>query len=88
MEDVEIRNAFVRKADNLGINNQRFAKSGGFFDNTRIALRPVGPVPGVETHATVANVYLQPVPVVLQLVRPTGTGRRLTDDGRATGLDK
>jgi hypothetical protein len=58
MQDVEIRNAFVRKADNLGINNQGFTEAGGFLDNPRIALRPVGPVFGVEPHPTIADVNL------------------------------
>ena len=55
MQNVEIRNAFVRKADNLGINNQRFPKAGRFLDDPRIAFRPVGPVPGGESYPTIAS---------------------------------
>ena len=33
-------------------------EAGGFLDNSRIALRPVRPIFGVEPHAAVADVNL------------------------------
>ncbi|MGB9020715.1 MAG: hypothetical protein WCC77_24205, partial [Pseudolabrys sp.] len=40
------------------------------IDNQRIAFRPVGSVHGVEAHPAIADMYLQPVAVMLQLMRP------------------
>jgi len=85
MQDVEIRYAFVRKTDNLGINNQGFRKAGRFLDNPRIARRPVRPVLGVEPHSSIANVNLQPIAVMLQLVRQTRANRRRKDHGGRHG---
>ena len=42
------------------------------FHNKGIAFRPVGPVHGVEPHPAIADMDLQPVAVMLQLVRLPG----------------
>ena len=43
---------------------------------------------GVEPHTGIADVDLQPIAVVLQLVRPAWTSWRLADDYRAAGWIK
>ena len=88
MQDVEIRNAFVRKADNLGINNQRFTEPGRFLDNARIALGPIGPIHCKKTYSALAYVNLQPVAVVLQLVQPARSRWGLSGYSRLTGMNK
>jgi hypothetical protein len=45
-------------------------------------------VHGVEPHTGIADVDLQPIAVVLQLVRPAWTSWRLADDYRAAGWIK
>ena len=72
MQGVEIRNAFGRQVDNLGVNNQRRTKPGRLLHNARIALGPVSPVHRVKANAVLADMDLQPVAVVLQLMRPAG----------------
>ena len=47
------------------------------FQNAGIAFRPVGAVHGVELSATIADMDLQPVAVVLQLMRPAMSPRGL-----------
>jgi hypothetical protein len=43
---------------------------------------------GEEPHATVADMYLQPVAIMFQLVRPTGIDGRLADHGGAAWLNE
>ena len=70
VQGVEIRNAFGRQVNNLGINNQRLTEPSCFLYNTRIAFDPVSPVHRVKANAILADMDLKPIAVVLQLVRP------------------
>src|SRR5262245_2701439 len=74
--------------DNLGINNQWRTEPNRLLHNTWIAFGPIVSVHRVETHATVTDVDLQPIAVMLQLVRPTRTGGRRLSDSRLTWMDK
>src|SRR6476661_2013606 len=74
--------------DNLSINNQRRTKPSRFLHDTRIALRPIISVHRVETHPTVAYMDLQPIAVMLQLVRPAWPGGWLLGDSRLTWMNE
>src|SRR5689334_14076844 len=74
--------------DNLGINDDWFAEPRSFFDNTRITLGPVSAISCVEPDTTVADMDLQSVAVMLQLVHPAGAGWRLPHNYGAAGWDK
>jgi hypothetical protein len=87
LQGVEIRNAFGRQVNNLGINNQRLTGPSCFLYNTRIAFGPVSSVHRVKANAILADMDLQPIAVVLHLVRPTWPDRGLGDD-RLTRMDE
>ena len=72
----------------LGIHNSTAFEARGILHNAGIAFGPIGPVHGVEPHTGIADVDLQPIAVVLQLVRPAWTSWRLADDYRAAGWIK
>jgi hypothetical protein len=63
-------------------------ESGSFSDDARIAFRPVGSVDRVQTHPTIADMDLQPIPVMLQFVRPAGATRRLRYDYGAAWMNE
>src|SRR4029453_13706877 len=73
-------NALTVGADYLGIHDRGHIESRRFLHDQRIAVAPVVSIDRVEPHPTVADVDLQPVPVVLQLMRPTRSGGRLLGD--------
>jgi hypothetical protein len=50
-------------------------------NNQRVALRPIRSVHGVEPPPLVTDVNLQPIAVVLELVRPAWAARRPRRDG-------
>jgi len=85
---VEICNAIVRQVNDLSVDDQRCTQSRGFLYDARVAFRPIVPVHRVEAHAAVPNVHLEPVSVMLQLVRPTGAGGRLLGDDWLAGVDE
>ena len=72
MQGIEIWNALLVETYNLGVDNQRLTESGRLLDNTRIALGPIISVHRVEAHPAIANMDLQPVAVMFQLMRPAG----------------
>src|SRR5262249_23625988 len=74
--------------DNLGVNNQRRTKPSRFLHDTRIAFGPIISVHRVETHPTIADVNLQPIAVMLQLVRPARPRRRLLGDDWLAWMDE
>src|SRR5690349_6320920 len=88
MQSVEVRNAIGRQMNNLGVNNQRLTQERRFLHNARIAFGPVVSVHRIQTHATIADVYLQPVAVMLQLVQPTRTGGWPLGDHRLTRMNE
>src|SRR5262245_9819654 len=88
MQSVEIRNAIGRQVNNLGVDNQRRSEPSGFFHNARIAFGPIISIYRVETHPPVADMNLQSITVMLQLVRPARTGWRLPGDNRLTRMDE
>jgi hypothetical protein len=51
------------------------------IDNQRVALRPIRTIDCVEPHPAIPDMDLQPIAVMLQLVRPArSTWRLLGDD--------
>ena len=74
--------------NNLGVNNQRLSETSCFLHDTRIALGPVISVHRVELYPAIADMDLQPIAVMLQLVRPPRTGWRFLRDSRLTGMDE
>ena len=77
MQGVEIGSTLIVETNHLGIHNRAAFDTRRFPHNAGIALRPVGSVHGVEPNAAIADMDLQPIAVVLQLVHPTRAGRRL-----------
>jgi len=88
MQSVEIGNAFGRQVNNLSVNNQWCTESRRFLHDTRITLRPIISVHRVELYPAIADMDLQPIAVMLQLVRPPRTGWRFLRDSRLTGMDE
>ena len=70
MQRVEVRNSIRANPDNLSVKNCIAFDMCRSIDNQRIAFRPVGSVHGVEPHPAIPDMDLQPVAVMLQLMRP------------------
>ena len=60
--------------DDLSIENRIAIDTRRFFDNTRIAFGPIISVHREQTHPTIAHMDLQPIAVMLQLMRPARSG--------------
>jgi hypothetical protein len=73
VQHVEIGNALLDETNNLGVHDCAAFDASSFLYNARLTLRPVGTIHHEKSHATVANADLQPIAVMLQLVRPTET---------------
>jgi hypothetical protein len=58
------------------------------FGKDRVALGPVRAVDRVEPNASIADMDLQPIAIVLQLMRPTGATRRLRHDYGTAGMNE
>jgi hypothetical protein len=64
-------------------------KGGGRVpDDQGVALGPVRAVDRVEPNASIADMDLQPIAIVLQLMRPTGATRRLRHDYGTAGMNE
>ena len=77
MQRIENGHSIRVQPDYLGVDNRRAFYASRVPDNQRITLRPVCAIDCVEPHPAIANMNFQPIAVMLQLVRPTGTGWRL-----------
>src|SRR5262245_27745194 len=84
----KVRHAVRAKPNNFGVKNSRAVNPCRVTGNQRVAFRPISAVDRVEPHATIANMDLQPIAVVLQLVRPAWPCRRLLGDDRTTRMDE
>ena len=62
--------------------------SHGFLYDERIAIAPIIPVHRVQTDPPIAHMDLESVPVMLQLVRPASTARRLLGDDWLARMDE
>ena len=82
VQDVEIGDAFLHETNNLGIHDRVDFDPRGFLHNARIAFRPVGSVHCEQSHPTIADMDLQPIAVMLQLMRPARPGWGLLGDSR------
>ena len=81
VQRVEVRNPIQPNPDNLSVKNCVAFDMCRSIDNHRIAFRPVGSVHGVEAHPAIADMDLQPVAVMLQLMRPARSRWGLLGDG-------
>ena len=88
MQGVEIWNACVVKTDHLGIHHRAAFDARGCFHNAGVAVRPVGPVYGVKPHPAIPDMYLQPIAIVLQLVRPARSRWGLFSDDWLTRMNE
>src|SRR5262245_18208444 len=77
VQDGEIGYALLEETNDLGIHDRAAFDASRFLYNTRVALRPVRAVDCVEPHPSVSNMDLQPIAVVLQLMRPAWSSWRL-----------
>ena len=74
--------------DHFRIKNGRALNPRRVASDQRIALRPISAVHRIEPHPSIADVDLQPIAVVLQLMRPARPGRGLDGDYRLTGMNE
>ena len=88
VQGIELRRAFLIKTDDLGIQNGGALDAACFLDNARIAVGPVVAVHREQPHPTIADVDLQPVAVMFQLVHPTRANRGALGNDRTTGVDE
>ena len=65
----------------LGVDNRGAFNAPRIPDNQRITLRPVSAVDRVQPHPSIAHMDLEPIAVMLQLMRPAGARRGLGDNG-------
>ena len=80
MQCIENGHSFRIQPDHLGVDNRGAFYASRVPNNQRITLRPVRAIDGVKPHPTVADMDLQPIPIMLQLMRPTRPGGRLFGD--------
>ena len=88
MQRIEIRNPIGADPDNLSVKNCIAFDMCRSIDNQRIAFRPVGSVHGVEAHPAIPDMDLQPVAVMLQLVRPARSRWGLLGDNRLARMNE
>jgi hypothetical protein len=70
MQVREIRHSVLSCTDHLGIKNGRAFDPDRFLNDARVTVGPVIAIDRIETHASIADVDLEPIAVVLELVRP------------------
>ena len=88
VQHIEIGNALLDETTTSASMTALLLMRAGSFYNARVTLRPVGTIHREKSHATVANVDLQPIAVMLQLVRPTRPHRILLGDDWLAGMDE
>ena len=81
VKHLKSRNALAIGANNLRIHNSSHVNSRGFLYDQRIALRPVRAIHCVKPHPSIANMDLQLIAVMLQLMCPGPLGGLLARVG-------
>ena len=74
--------------DNFSVKNGRALNPRHVLDDQRVALRPIRAIHCVEAHPAITNVDLQPIAIVLQLMRPARPRGWLGGDARLTGMNE
>ena len=75
MQKFKIRNSIFASTNDFRIDNRGTIQPTGLRNYEWVAGGPVSTVHRVETHASIANMDLQSIAVVLQLMRPARTAR-------------
>jgi hypothetical protein len=88
MQCVEVGRTIGIEPDDFGIEDRAAINLGGGFGDQRITFRPIRTVDRVEPHPAIADVDLQPITVMLQLVCPARAARRLSDDDWLTRMNE
>jgi len=88
MQRVEIRNPIQPDPDNLSVKNCGAFDMCRGIDNQRVALRPIRPVDRLEPHASVPNVNLETVSIVLQFMCPARSTWELLGDDRLAWMNE
>jgi hypothetical protein len=81
-------NTLTVGADNLRIHDRGHINSCRFFHDQGIAIAPIVSIDRVEPNASIADMDLKPIAVVLQLVRPTRPAWRLLGDDWLTRMNE
>jgi len=76
------------RTDYLGVDDRMTFDPRRFLNNARITFRPVSGVHCVEFHSAIADVNLEPVAVMLQLMHPACTARWPRGDRRTAGQNE
>src|SRR5262245_59533601 len=88
MQRIENGHSFRIQPDHLSVDNRGTLNARRGFNDHRIAFRPICSVDCVQTHPPIANMDLEPVTVMLQLVRPARSGWRLLGDDWLARMNK
>src|SRR5262249_49613173 len=88
VQHVEIGCALLDETNDLGIHDRTAFDASRFLHDTGIAFGPIISVHREQSHTTVTDMDLQPIAVMLQLMRPTRTGWWLLGNSRLTGMDE
>ena len=75
VQKFKIRNSIFASTNDFRIDNRGAIQPTGLRNYDRVAGGPISTVHRVEAHATVANMDLQSIAVMLQLMRPARTTR-------------
>src|SRR5262245_57902362 len=81
-------NTLTVRANNFRVHDRSHVDSGRFLHDQGITLRPVSAIHREEPHASIANVDLEPVSIMLQFVHPTRTAGRLLGDSRKARMNE
>jgi hypothetical protein len=74
VQHVEIGYALLNETNDLGIHDHAAFDASSFLYDARVALRPVGTIHCEQAHTPIADVDLQSIAIMLQLMRPARTG--------------
>ena len=80
VQAVEVGHAIGMEMHDLGVDDERGAQARGLGDYAGVSPRPVVAVHRVQADPPVADVYLEAVAVVLQLVPPASPRRGMVGD--------
>ena len=88
MQKFKIRRSIFARTNDFRIDNRGTVQPTGLHAYERVAGGPVSTVHRVETHASIANMDLQAIAVVLQLMRPAWPARwpLCETEGRQNGI--
>jgi hypothetical protein len=83
VQRLEIRHTIGVKPNDFSVKNRRVPDPRCILNNEGIASRPISPAHCVELYPPFTHMYLQPIAVMLQLMRPARFGWRSLRNDRA-----